>query len=104
LCLNALQPYIHESIWNLTNSVHRNDKKTELTTREKECILWTAEGKTACEIATILIISEATVVFHLKNVIKKLNVANRSQAVAKAVLLGLITPQYSNSSVPTYHF
>ena len=67
-------------------------------------MLWVAEGKTAQDIATILAVSEATVVFHLKNAMQKLGVTNRSQAIAKAVLLGLIVPQFPKSSVPTYHF
>lgn len=104
LCINSLQPYIHERIRILTRSSGVNTESIQLTEREKDCLLWTAEGKTAQEIATILTISEATVVFHLKNAVKKLHVTNRSQAVAKAVLLGLILPQYSTSSVPTYHF
>ncbi|HTR01304.1 MAG TPA: helix-turn-helix transcriptional regulator, partial [Candidatus Acidoferrum sp.] len=81
------------------------DDKPQLSERELECLLWSAEGKTAEEIATILSISTATVAFHLKNAIQKLNVTNRNQAIAKATLLGIITPQYSTLSTPrTYLF
>jgi DNA-binding CsgD family transcriptional regulator len=104
LCLNALQPYIHEGVRKQVESAAGSQPLPSLTAREKECLLWTAEGKTAYEISVILSIAEATVVFHLKNAIRKLEVGNRYQAVAKAVLQGLIMPQFSGASVPTYYF
>ena len=65
-----------------------------LTARETECLKWTAEGKTTWEIATIMGISERTVIFHLQNVMHKLNVSNRSHAVARAVAQQIISPDY----------
>jgi DNA-binding CsgD family transcriptional regulator len=62
-----------------------------LTAREQECLGWTAKGKTAAEVGMILNISEATAVFHLNNVVRKLNVANKTQAVAMAVAMGLVS-------------
>lgn len=102
--LNALQPFIYERIRQLMEQPLQSTVNIQLTEREKTCLVWVAEGKTAHEIAVILSISEATVVFHLKNSMRKLNVINRSQAIAKAVLLGLISPQFPRNSVPTYHF
>jgi len=61
-----------------------------LTGRERECLIWAAQGKTSWETARILDVAEVTVNFHLKNVVKKLGVANRVQAVAQAVTDGLI--------------
>lgn len=69
--------------------------KTELSDREKDCLHWAAEGKTSWETAKILQISKRTVVFHLQNASKKLNASNRQNAIARAVVLGLITPQVS---------
>ncbi|MBN3841939.1 MULTISPECIES: LuxR family transcriptional regulator [Burkholderia] len=63
-----------------------------LTKREKECLLWAAQGKTSWEIGNILSISEPTVVFHLTNAKNKLQATNRRQAVAKAISLRLIQP------------
>ena len=65
---------------------------TRTTAREAEALLWTAEGKTSHDIALILGVSERTVVFHLQNVARKLNVSNRTHAVARAISLGLINP------------
>jgi DNA-binding CsgD family transcriptional regulator len=63
---------------------------TTLTERERECLRWAAEGKTAWEIGTILGIAERTAVFHLNNVTTKLGAANKSQAIVRAVALKLV--------------
>ncbi|HEY8521049.1 MAG TPA: LuxR family transcriptional regulator [Gammaproteobacteria bacterium] len=103
--LTAILPYIHACVSRLTSFQEAGVDKPRLSERELECLLWSAEGKTAEEIGIILSISTATVTFHLKNVIEKLGVTNRNQAIAKATLLGIITPQYSPSSKPrTYLF
>lgn len=65
-------------------------EQISLTSREVECLLWTAHGKTAWEISMILKISEATVNYHLKNAMRKLGVHSKAHAVAKTIILGLI--------------
>ncbi|GLU34053.1 hypothetical protein Busp01_38950 [Trinickia caryophylli] len=60
-----------------------------LTPREREVMLWTAEGKTSSEISSILNIAETTVIFHITNAVKKTNSVNRAQAAAKVALWGL---------------
>ena len=61
-----------------------------LTSREKEVLCWTAEGKTAYEIAHILNVSERTVNFHINNAIAKLETSNKTQAAVKATALGML--------------
>jgi DNA-binding CsgD family transcriptional regulator len=61
-----------------------------LTSRERECIQWAADGKTAWEIGQILSIAERTVVFHINNVIQKLGASNKTQAIVRAVALKLL--------------
>lgn len=61
-----------------------------LSVREKECILWTARGKSSWEIGTILGISANTVNFHIKNVKQKLDASSRTLAAIKAINLGII--------------
>lgn len=61
-----------------------------LSPREKECILWTAEGKSSWEIGQILGISVNTVNFHIKNVMRKLDTCSRTSAAIKALQLGII--------------
>lgn len=63
-----------------------------LTPREHEVLCWTAEGKTAYEIGRILSISERTVNFHVNNVMAKLDVTNKLQAVVRAITTGLLQP------------
>lgn len=61
-----------------------------LTPREIEVLKWAADGKTSSEISEILVISVDTVNFHVKNAIHKLNAANKTAAVARAAMLGLL--------------
>lgn len=61
-----------------------------LSSREIEVLRWTAEGKTASEISQILGISERTVNFHVNNATAKLNANNKTAAVVRAVVLGLL--------------
>lgn len=66
------------------------DEAHNLSQREKECILWTARGKSSWEIGRILGISINTVNFHIKNVQRKLDTASRTVAAIKAVNFGII--------------
>jgi LuxR family quorum-sensing system transcriptional regulator SolR len=68
----------------------RPGPELELTGREREVLRWTAAGKTADEVGTILGISERTVTFHITSSLVKLNVVNKTQAVAKALLLDFL--------------
>ena len=61
-----------------------------LSEREIDCLNWTAAGKTSVEIAEILGLSEHTINHYLNRATKKLDTVNRTQAVAKALRIGLI--------------
>ncbi|MHC2303181.1 LuxR family transcriptional activator of conjugal transfer of Ti plasmids [Rhizobium mongolense] len=63
-----------------------------LSAREKECIRWVAKGKSSWDIGVILGISQNTVNFHVKNVLRKLETGSRTVAALKAARLGLIEP------------
>jgi len=89
-----LAVYIHEAARRVFEQDAIIIGRTELTPRERECLLWAAEGKTTSDTAQILGISERTVIFHLQNAVQKLGVANRAQAVARAVAHGYVTPQF----------
>jgi len=64
-----------------------------LTRREQEILEWTMLGKSARDIAQILEVSDATVNFHVSNVLKKLDVTSKHLAVLKAIRLGLLNPK-----------
>ena len=61
-----------------------------LTPREVEVLRLIAAGKTDREIAGELVISVTTVSTHVRNLLNKTNVANRSEAVAYAARHGLV--------------
>lgn len=85
--------YLHEAVQRLVLSKEAFPlQSVRLTGREKECLLWAAEGKTSWEIANIIHVSERTVTFHLQNVTRKMGVSTRQHAVARALSLGLVSP------------
>lgn len=67
--------------------------ESELTAREREVLQLVAEGATNREIAAALFLSGHTINFHMRNILQKLHLRNRAQAVAYAVRTGLVTPR-----------
>lgn len=61
-----------------------------LSAREREVLEHLAAGETTSQIAAALFISENTVKTHVRRILKKLDVANRTEAVARAAALGLL--------------
>lgn len=93
--LYLLSVYAHQAAMRVSVSNHSDQQtQTVLTRRERECLIWVAEGETAWDISNRLGIVESTVIFHLQNSIKKLGATNRQQAVAKAALMGLLLPEF----------
>lgn len=66
------------------------EEEANLSPREEEVLQLVARGATNREIADSLFISENTVKTHLRNILDKLHLANRSQAAAYAVKRGLV--------------
>jgi DNA-binding NarL/FixJ family response regulator len=62
----------------------------ELTQREIELLQLMADGMSNKVIAETLCVSENTVKYHLKNMMQKLGVQNRTEAVAHAMRIGLL--------------
>jgi DNA-binding NarL/FixJ family response regulator len=61
-----------------------------LTDREREVLTRLAHGMTNAEIAKVLVVSEATAKTHVSNVLAKLQVRDRTQAVIVAHTSGLV--------------
>jgi DNA-binding NarL/FixJ family response regulator len=63
-----------------------------LSTREREILVGLARGRTNRELADELIVSEATVKTHVSNLLTKLGVRSRVQAVVLAYETGVVRP------------
>lgn len=81
---------IHHAGFHLLEADEGFQLKESLTRREKEVLQWIAQGKTTWEISVIMSISAATVAYHVKNLMQKMDVHNRQQALAVALRLGLV--------------
>ena len=63
----------------------------DLTKREREILELAAEGYSNAQLAKMLWVTEQTVKFHLSNIYRKLEVANRTEAARWAQLNGLVS-------------
>lgn len=88
--LHLFAAYVHDVGHRLASAI-AGSELVHLTSRERECLRWTAEGKTGWEISKVLGISERTVVFHLENAARKFGVFGRRQAAARAIALHMIS-------------
>jgi two-component system, NarL family, nitrate/nitrite response regulator NarL len=61
-----------------------------LSDRELEVLDCLAEGMTTTQIGSQLFISENTVKTHIRHILEKLDASNRTEAVSKAIQMGLI--------------
>ena len=75
--------------FNAMHPVQTPDVFPELTNREREVLGLIAQGANNAEIAQQLVISPKTVSNHITNILSKLQVADRAQAIVKAREAGL---------------
>jgi LuxR family transcriptional regulator len=89
--MSWLAQVTHEGMARLLRKTYANASLTEpLTERELEILRWTADGKTAQDVAEILNITERTVNFHITRCVEKLQVNNKLAATVRAAMLGLL--------------
>ncbi|WP_426168631.1 helix-turn-helix transcriptional regulator [Pseudoduganella sp. R-34] len=91
--LSLIRDYAQESARKFTSAKGAPAPAVKLTARELECLKWVAAGKSSWEVSRILGRSEATVNFHLANIMRKFDVSTRQQAIVKSIAAGLVTPE-----------
>ena len=87
--LRWLANIAHEFLGTALYNVHVPPQPA-LTAREVEVLRWSADGKSSADVAVVLEISVNTVNFHVRNIIAKLQVANKMAAVSRASATGLL--------------
>ena len=76
-----------------------DDDAAGLTRREREILQLVAEGHSNAELARMLWVTEQTVKFHLSNIYRKLDVANRTEASRWAQLHGLLPDRNAPTAI-----
>ncbi len=71
-----------------------------LTPREREVLLLIARGYSNAEIAEAFVVSEGTVKTHVKRILAKLDVRDRTQAAVFAFDSGFVTPESASEPEP----
>jgi DNA-binding CsgD family transcriptional regulator len=71
-------------------SSKKDSQRLRFSDREKEVLLWVAQGKSSAEISLILGISQRTVNAYIYKMMEKLKAVNRPQMVAIAFRKGLL--------------
>lgn len=101
--LELLMPQIHAT-WQRVQVVEQEVNPTPqpalagavrsggITERERQILSWLREGMSNNEVGVVLGISALTVKNHVQKILRKLNAANRAQAVARAMSMNLLDP------------
>lgn len=80
----------------LSGGADAEEQAEDLNEREKQVLSLAAEGLTNRDIAAQLHLSENTIKYHFKNILQKLHLRNRAQAVAYALQSGLLKTKWDN--------
>ncbi|MEW5939482.1 MAG: response regulator transcription factor [Chloroflexota bacterium] len=86
----AISPPVATRLFKHLGPSEAKGRHVALSDREIEVLRLVADGKPNREIALALSVSDNTVKFHLKNILQKLNVANRAEAVMAATQMGIL--------------
>lgn len=87
---SVLSPEITSEVLSTLRRTQQAKVKNILSEREVEVLRCLAKGSTTTKISNQLFISENTVKTHIRHIMEKMEVKNRTEAVAKGSQLGLI--------------
>ena len=87
---------VHEFPVHVWTSTWVDTSDTSLTPREIELLSLVASGLTNAEVSRAMFLAESSVKTYLKRVYRKLGINSRSQAVMRAVELGIAGPRASS--------
>ncbi|MDC8771008.1 XrtB/PEP-CTERM-associated transcriptional regulator EpsA [Roseateles albus] len=99
--LELMMPHIHAT-WQRVQVVEREvntapqptpvngARQSGITERERQILSWLREGMSNQQVGEVLGISALTVKNHVQKILRKLNAANRAQAVARAMSMNLL--------------
>ena len=87
----ALSPEVVGPVLSALSRIATAEPAALLSDRELEVLECLADGLTTLQIAARLFISENTVKTHVRHILEKLEAANRTEAVSKAVQWGLLS-------------
>ncbi len=86
----VLSPEVTRSVMRAVSPTPDPGGWSGLSQREQEVLRFLAQGLTTAAIAEQLVISKNTVKTHVRHILEKLDASNRTEAVRKAIQLGVI--------------
>jgi len=89
MALRILNEFVHPAKA-ATNDNTPNDEEMSLTDRQIEVLRLMVDGKTYREIGAALSVTERTVKYHVKEIVQKLHLRNKSEVIAYALRNGLV--------------
>jgi DNA-binding NarL/FixJ family response regulator len=87
---SILSPEVTASVLRAIGRNHETQNANPLSDRELEVLHCLSKGQTTIQIGSQLFISENTVKTHIRHILDKLEASNRTEAVSKALQMGLI--------------
>lgn len=85
---NEIQALSSMCFMRIDKLFNEEQRVSELSPRQVECLYWTAMGKSSREIADLLDLKENTVTYHIKVAMARLGTNNRTVAVLRCIAAG----------------
>jgi DNA-binding NarL/FixJ family response regulator len=92
---SAIRQAVESTVYHVIGAEEQAEEESDalgISPKERDVLTLVARGLSNKEIARELWVSEQTVKFHLTNLYRKLNVANRTEAARAAFRLGIARP------------